>query len=274
MWLCPGCGDHVFDYLDACSNCGMARDETAADDLEPEPGSASELPEEEEVEDVPPQADRIVELCSAANTLEAYHYRNLLDEADIQARVVNDFLINAAGKLPFGETISPRVWIHESDAECAREFLAGRLAESETEQPDWPDRDATREWEVSHEPESDAQPSGQGLRLLNQGFWIAAFLCVAVGVLWAWQNHTILSEYPATTSGRWVGFSEYAYMVDGRVYYVQANNASNVRDAAIVHYSPRQPLKHLIGPVKPPLMILSFAMVLAAFLAFVAYQFR
>jgi hypothetical protein len=66
---------------------------------------------------------KIVELCSAANVIEAYAIRNLLEASGIRSRVVGDFLNNAFGAVPFGEVTSPRVWVREEDLERAQQIV-------------------------------------------------------------------------------------------------------------------------------------------------------
>ena len=215
-----------------------------------------------------------MELCSAANTVEAQEYCNVLQEGGITARVVGDSLANAAGKLPFGEPIAPRVWVRESDAARAREVLARRVAESRNEFADWPESEGTPQWEVPGEPEEGELPSDRRFRFLSQGFWIVGFACVVIGSLWAWQNGAILSKYSATTRGRLVNRGDYTYTVDREIYYAEAKDWRHAPAAVTVYYNPHDPSKHIIGSVAPPWVVLAFAFGLGAFLAFVGYQFR
>ncbi len=65
----------------------------------------------------------IVEIYSAANSIEAYTMANALKAAGIKARVVGDILGTAAGGLAIGVPIAPRVWIRREDEARARELL-------------------------------------------------------------------------------------------------------------------------------------------------------
>jgi hypothetical protein len=65
----------------------------------------------------------IVELYSAANSIEAYAMANALKAAGLKARVVGDALGSAAGGLAVGEPIAPKVWIRRQDEAHARELL-------------------------------------------------------------------------------------------------------------------------------------------------------
>lgn len=58
-------------------------------------------------------ADRIVVLCSARHAVEAHALCAVLEDAGIGARVVGESLADAAGSLPLGEPIAPRIWVHE-----------------------------------------------------------------------------------------------------------------------------------------------------------------
>ena len=68
-------------------------------------------------------ADRIVEVYSAGNGVEAHGLCAVLEERGIRAEVVGESLGNAAGKLPFGQAIAPRIWVREGDAGRAREII-------------------------------------------------------------------------------------------------------------------------------------------------------
>jgi hypothetical protein len=68
--------------------------------------------------------DRIVELCSAANIAEAHVPCAALEAAGIRAQVVGEMLGNAAGWLPVGETIAPRIWVRQVDLQRAGEVCA------------------------------------------------------------------------------------------------------------------------------------------------------
>jgi Putative prokaryotic signal transducing protein len=65
----------------------------------------------------------IVEIYSAANSIEAYAMANALKAAGIKARVVGDVLGTAAGGLAVGAPIAPRVWIRRQDEAHARGLL-------------------------------------------------------------------------------------------------------------------------------------------------------
>ncbi len=80
-------------------------------------------------------ADRVVEVYSAANGLEAHSLRMILEERGIRAEVVGEELQTGAGDLPLGQTLAPRIWVREGDAGRAREIIAEcttRLARKET----------------------------------------------------------------------------------------------------------------------------------------------
>ncbi len=66
-------------------------------------------------------ADRVVEVYSAANGLEAHGLRMILEERGIRAEVVGEELQTGAGDLPLGQTLAPRIWVREGDAGRARD---------------------------------------------------------------------------------------------------------------------------------------------------------
>ncbi len=68
--------------------------------------------------------DDILEVYWAPDAHEAHLVCGLLEEAGIKARVVGEMLQSAAGELPPGPTIAPRVWVLASDEIRAREVIA------------------------------------------------------------------------------------------------------------------------------------------------------
>ena len=315
MWCCPNCGEQVDAGFDACWKCGTAEDGTLADDFQAEPGDPSvpdpgpELePPKERAEDsgaIPAglESERLMELCSAANGLEAYALCNALEEAAIRAWVVGEVLGNAAGSLPLGEPIAPRIWVRQSDAIRAREIIDQWFKGAGTEPIEWSENDGLPEWETSAEQEEGVLPSDERFRFLSQGFFIVGLTCILIGMVWAWGNWMTLSEFSATADGQRVdvdrghwktvpmpggrdqplgrllfhSFSEnaiYAYVVDHKVYYVNVNATKEVPDHILIHYDPHDPQRHLVGPIAPPWVVLVFAFGLGAFMMFVGYQFR
>lgn len=61
-----------------------------------------------------------VAIYRAANLEQAYLLKNLLQEQGIDAQVTNAMLQQAAGRLPFGGPIEPRLVVEESDAAAAK----------------------------------------------------------------------------------------------------------------------------------------------------------
>jgi hypothetical protein len=68
-------------------------------------------------------ADRVVEVYSAANSAEAHGLHGILEGRGIRAQVVGEFLGNAAGRLPLGQSTAPQIWVREGDAGRAREII-------------------------------------------------------------------------------------------------------------------------------------------------------
>jgi hypothetical protein len=64
----------------------------------------------------------IVEIYSAASSIEAYAMTNALKAAGVKARVVGDHVATAVGELHVGYT-NPRVWVMKEEEAQARELL-------------------------------------------------------------------------------------------------------------------------------------------------------
>lgn len=135
VWRCLNCGERIDDVFDACWKCGAAQDGTAAADFPAPPDDAAALDPRSQSDPADATAEesvaapndaknaRIVELCSAANEFEAQALCALLAEAGIQARVVGGLLGDAAGGLPLGEAVAPRIWVREEDAARVRQII-------------------------------------------------------------------------------------------------------------------------------------------------------
>jgi hypothetical protein len=222
-WQCPNCGELVEAGFEICWNCGTASDGTPTEDFRPEPsdpavpdlGPDSDEPEATTAE-LGPAGTRIVELCSAANAIEAEEFRAALAEEGIPARVVGDVLGNSAGGLPLGETTAPRVWVCAEDAARARAIIEQLAKEPDDEEPDdesdaWPQADSPPEWALTTAEPDDALAPGEPLpsdvkfRFLSQGFYIVGALLMAFGAIWAYKNSLLLERYPAQTEGYWTG---------------------------------------------------------------------
>jgi hypothetical protein len=316
MWRCPKCGTQIEPGFEVCWNCGTAQDGTRAEGFRAEPadpavpdlGPDPELPKERVADAAAPKAtnERIVELCSAGNAIEAQELCNVLEEEGIHAEVVGGSLAGAAGGLVLGEPTAPRIWLRESDVARARAVLARRMAESGKESANAIGDTAVSELEPPGEPEEAELPSDRRFRFLSQGFWIAGLVCIVLGTIWARQNWTMLSKHPATTRGLLVrtGFPtvktpvplpggpdqplgkllqpriefvedmSYVYVVDHKKYNAAVADLEDAPSYATIHYDPRNPAKHIVGSIAPPWVVLAVAFGLGAFLGFVGYQFR
>jgi len=122
----------------------------------PEPGG--EIADRSDAAPSDAKSERIVELCSAADAVEAHALCDLLEEAGIHARMVGESLGYAGGGLPLGEAIAPRVWVSEKDAARAREIV-----------DDWRDRPCenlgtSAEGEAAADSDSDEEEGPAGTR--------------------------------------------------------------------------------------------------------------
>jgi len=316
MWRCPNCGEQIGDEFDLCWNCGTAPDGTRAADFHAEPSDSAVPDHGPEPEKQPESAAggaaeqsavdrrRIVELCSAADVVESHGLCDVLQEAGIPARVVGEYLGGAAGSLPLGEPIAPRIWVREADLDRARKIIEQRREQSSEPVPvEQPVGKELPEWETPAEQDEGPLTSDVRYRFLSQGFFIVGLAVVLFGSVRAWQNGITLSKHSATTEGQRVGagfsggmaiplpggsdqpvgrrFSYrfptgalYTYVVGHTVYYAGIAHADLAPDRVTIHYNPRVPTEHVVGAVIPPWLMLASVLGISAFLMFVGYQFR
>jgi hypothetical protein len=110
---------------------------------------------------------RIVELCFAANELEALALCDVLEGAGIQAQVVGASVGNRAGIGFIGWPVSPRIWVAEEDAPRARRVLE-----------DWRDR-LNRTPREPDEDDEDDESCKATHTLVAVGRWfICGFVCI------------------------------------------------------------------------------------------------
>jgi hypothetical protein len=267
MWQCRNCGEQVAENLDVCWNCRNGR-EAAVD-------------AESRVE--PPDRVRIVELCSAANMIEANMLCNLLEESGIKAQVAGEVLGNAAGGLPCGEPIAPRIWVGEGEVVRARQIVSRWRAESQSEPAEWPEDSEAPEWQASgvQEEQPETTPPTDGGSTLSGGLVIAGVVCILIGAGWAMHNSVTLSKYSATTEGRRIVSrrsasqdGRYGYMVSGKKYEAVIKKAMDPPPEVTIRYDPDHPADHIVGSPTPPWAVLLIASAMGVFLMFVGYQFR
>jgi hypothetical protein len=236
MWNCPNCGEPIDDVFDACWKCGTNRDGTRAADFAvepsdpqtPDPRAEPDPPDESLAAANDPKNQRIVELCSAANAVEANAIRSLLEEEGIQTCVVGDSLGNAAGGLPLGETTAPRIWVREKDAARAREVIDEQIAEpfQEESSPAGDDEAGTPEAASPPEdalpddapsedapgddtpPDSDVRSQGRG-----RGWLTVGLACLVLGTLLAWHDWMSWHKYSAMAEGVAVQYRRH-YSID------------------------------------------------------------
>jgi hypothetical protein len=298
MWKCPNCGEQIDGVFDTCWKCGLAQDGSAATDFQAEPSDLATLdpktkPEprdENSTNFITASADgkneRIVEFCSAANAVEAYIIRALLEEAGIQARVVGDLLGNAAGMLPLGETLAPRIWVRECDAAYAREIIES--------QPGQECSDCVEGDQPSEKEEDVFSSTIAWFGWLSQVFMIAAAFCILLGTIWAWCSWMTMQKYQGTAEGVLVAcnphfssyippppenplpreppnFSfqydvQYEYTVAGTTYYAKIYNSSKAYRCITIHYDPSYPEKNIVGPLTSPWIVIVSALTMGIFL--------
>ena len=65
----------------------------------------------------------VVEIYSAANSIEAYAMANALKAAGIKARVVGEHVQTGVGLWPLTQPVTPRVWVRRDEEVRARDLL-------------------------------------------------------------------------------------------------------------------------------------------------------
>jgi hypothetical protein len=271
VWQCPTCGAANDDGLHACGTCGAAPAAKAA--LDSSPGHAA--------------GKDIVELCSAANVVEAAAMVDALAEAGIAARVVNEPL-QAAFDGMLGEITAPRVWVDSVDLSAARTTIAQWQAEQESPEspgPDeepWPDRPEAE----SVEEESPSEPfAGHDVSFLSVVLLLVGLGLIAAGGSQAYVSHGLLARYSATTQAEYFDFRIidqpraraelwYRYNVEGVPYTcVIAPPRFTAREISI-YYNPANPADFRVEAIPSPAMCAVMGVIAGAFLLFLAYQFR
>jgi hypothetical protein len=246
--------------------------------------------------------DRIVELCSAKNAMEAYFFRNLLEDEGIRSRVVGELLDSAAGALPLGEATSPRIWVREEDAAHAREIIDQWMHQ--------PNHASNAKIECNDSIESgtelneDIRPrtSFVRFRILGRCLVVIGFICIACGVVWAMLNWTLMCRYPEMTRGVLVGYTihsnapnppppdippgrglvsgdliykaRYAYVVKGVTYYTEDADYGQLLPDMTIHYDPKNPATNIAGSLTPPGMILFWTFGIGGFALLIGFLMR
>jgi len=262
--------------------------------------------------------DRIVELCSAANSVEAHALCAALEDAGIRAQVVGEMLGNAAGWLPLGQTIAPRIWIRQGDLQRAQEVCAVFVEDRGDEPP----VEAAEELGGDGEPEIQGEESsaaaseeddetgrfaadGKGLPLATNVLGLLGFAAFCAGLLYACYWWVSAWGYAASAEAPLMGWSfgslspgvpathelpvpgrhnfgdariridvRYAYVVDGKEYFVDLRDQRDPPDQITVYYDPSNPKNHMVAPPIPPWLVLFLGLAAGLFLAFVGRQFR
>jgi hypothetical protein len=258
--------------------------------IEAEPGAGGDEPAAEEEEhggepgppDNAAQGERIVEVCSAANEMEAHALRAVLEDNGIRAEVVGEVLNTT---LPVGEAISPRIWVQAKDARRARQIIAQAGVWHPPEPGEWPEDSEQAAGEppaqqaeaAGDEPEA----AGSAFAFLSGALFLAAIAVLFGGAARAWWNWTTLRTHPATADAQCVGLAmpscndSYVYLVNGREYHLELPLRGRAPPPQIpVYYDPSSPDDHVVGPLASPAWILVAAVGGAIFLCFLGRQFR
>jgi hypothetical protein len=255
--------------------------------------------------DFEPAADRIVEVYSAADSFEAHGLCSVLQENGIQSRIVGEELGVAAGCLPLGEAMAPRIWVREGDAARAREIIEEWTSQPHQELSELVESDEKSEEDEEEAEEEDMPPApGTQFRWLSRCFVIAGTACALLGTTWAWHSWMAMQKYRGTTEGALVGgephlytyipapsdknipvpreppsFSiyydlQYAFSVDGKTYYSIVRDANTAERQIVIHYDPNHPKENVAGPLTSPSTVLVAVLGIGACVSFIGLLLR
>jgi hypothetical protein len=224
--------------------------------------------------------ERIVELCSAADVLEAYTLRSRLEEAGIRCRVVGELLAGGACSMALGETVTPRIWVREEDATRAREIV------DEWTRPFRLSGDAGAPDELTELKEEDGSPApASGWRWLGGSLAFAGVAVILFGTVVAWQNWIMLHHCSAETRGVFVcclshwstppvsppeipavsqlpAYSVwydacYTFVADDKTYFSVDHGSRHARADMPIHYDPHHPTTNYAGALTSPRGVLA-----------------
>jgi hypothetical protein len=228
-------------------------------------------------------ADRVVEVYSAANAFEAHELCAVLEEEGIRAQIVGESLGTAAGCLPLGEVVAPKLWVWEHDATRARAIIDAWVSQPHEE---WIEGDEAGEPE--EEPDEEDAPPASVTRssCLGHLCMVVGAVCFLAGAIWGGRNWMIMYTYPAISEGvltrgrahtehyeaapsdenipgnrqRYVTSVkydlQYGFVVDGKHYVALTPNSSVADRRTPVHYDPQDPERNVVGPLPQPWIIL------------------
>jgi hypothetical protein len=184
--------------------------------------------------------DQIVEVYAAGNAFEAHELRAVLEEAGIQTVVVGDYLSDATGWAPHGQSLAPRIWVRRDDEIRARAILAENVWSPGKEEPESEDdadqevaeQDLEEEDNLVAEEEAEAgtleeAPAAVGAEaeadggsarwaFLGQGFMILGGICVVLGLVQGWRNATVRTRFSESTEATLVGWTRWKELAKPR----------------------------------------------------------
>jgi hypothetical protein len=310
MWNCPKCGERIDDVFDACWKCGTAQDGTLPADFQVEPGNPETHDPRAETDQPGELAadsaaaagglknERIVELCAAASAVEAHALCALFEEAGIRCRIVGETLGNAAGGLPLGETIAPRIWVREEDAARAREIIDEQARGVGWQWSPLAEENEQAELDTASEEGGTPRVSDVRSRRLGRGLSLIGAACILLGAALAWHNWMTWHKYTAAAEGvavqyqkhysfdsrptsdlpvpRAPAFSvwyevQYAFVVNGKTYYSVDPHCQRLVWRIPVHYDPRDPAANIRGTLTSPWSVLAFALATGGVLLLAGY---
>jgi hypothetical protein len=251
----------------------------------------------------------VVEVYSAANSVEAYAVANALEEAGIKAQVVGDVSEMWAGGLTLGHPPNPKVWVRKEDEVRARDIVIEWESEVENEHESeesesdidtsTPEELAETTEELSGKTEdgSASASSGGNFVSLSPLLGVLGIASIIMGAFFSIENYRLLNQYPKTVHAKLVDSehyfrsfsgepmipeswktekwkSYYIYEVDGVLHGVNTERANNPATKILIRYNPENPAQYHVGDIMHPAWCLVFGFAFGGFAFFLAYQFQ
>jgi hypothetical protein len=232
--------------------------------------------------------ENIVEIYSAANSVEAYAVVNALETAGIKAHVVGDFLENAFAGLQLGPTKAQSVWVLKQDEARARELLEKFKTEAASPPDDSKSSESEIDQSISEETTETAEQPPAGAQW-RQGF-ISPLLVlfgvasISLGLYYAYENGRLLTVYSESAQAHFVeykydslrkiGYSWFAYKVQNNLHHVAIPGKNSPGAEITIRYNPQHPAESYTAPILQPVWCAVIGIVIGGFALFLAFQFR
>ncbi|MEN6458354.1 MAG: DUF2007 domain-containing protein [Thermoguttaceae bacterium] len=305
MWYCPKCNEAIDDALGDCPICGARSDGTPDPDFRNKQDGSVESESERD----PKRDDRldVVELCSAADTVEAFAIADALNAAGVKASVVGDTMqAIAAGGIPLGEAGTPRIWVTRQQEQEARQVLDQYQADllAGTAEPPEEAADSEPNDEELVEGALPEAETPHRVSLLSVLLVLAGLGAIGAGVYYGVSNSALRHRFSQTAEAKLVGaerWSEqgewtavppgdlrgrstqgdqspwkarYRFTADGQPHEFLWGTLGMPNQTMLVHYNAAKPTECWATPILAPAWCIAIGAAFGAMLLFLGYQFR